>query len=142
AGAATSAQLSIHSVGTGHTLAASAAGPGGATSTAVNITPGVASHLVFSAEPTTTTAGAVITPAVQVTAQDAQGNTAAGFTGNVSVAIGTNPGGGTLSGTATAAAVAGVVSCGSLSIDKAGTGYTLTTSATGLTGANSSTFNI
>src|SRR5439155_1519711 len=141
-GVATFANVSIDKVGTGYTLAASATGPGGATSTAFNITPGVASHLVFSAEPTTTTAGSVITPAVQVTAQDAQGNTAAGFTGNVSVAIGTNPGGGTLSGTATAAAVAGVVSFGSLSIDKAGTGYTLTTSATGLTGANSSTFNI
>src|SRR5204862_109390 len=141
-GVATFANVSIDKVGTGYTLAASATGPGGATSTAFNITPGAASHLVFSAEPTTTTAGSVITPAVQVTAQDAQGNTAAGFTGNVSVAVGTNPAGGTLSGTATAAAVAGVVSFGSLSIDKAGTGYTLTTSATGLTGANSSTFNI
>ncbi len=141
-GVATFANVSIDKVGTGYTLAASATGPGGTTSTAFNITPAAASHLVFSAQPTTTTAGSVITPAVQVTAQDAQGNTASGFTGNVSVAIGTNPGGGTLSGTATAAAVGGVVSFGSLSIDKAGTGYTLATSATGLTGATSSTFNI
>src|SRR3989475_568008 len=141
-GVATFANVSIDKVGTGYTLAASATGPGGATSTAFNITPAAASHLVFSAQPTTTTAGSVITPAVQVTAQDAQGNTASGFTGNVSVAIGTNPGGGTLSGTATAAAVGGVVSFGSLSIDKAGTGYTLATRPTGLTGATRSTLNL
>src|SRR5207237_6694195 len=103
---------------------------------------GAASHLIFTVQPTTSTDGSDITRAVQVTAEVAQGNTASGVTGNVSVAIGTNPGGGTLSGTATAAAVAGVVSFGTLSIDKAGTGYTLATSATGLTGANSSTFNI
>src|SRR5207253_2494150 len=141
-GVATFASLSIDKVGIGYTLAASATGPAGVTSTAFTITPAAASHVVFSVQPTTTTAGSVITPAVQVTAQDAQGNTASGFTGNVTVAIGTNPGGGTLSGTATAAAVGGVVSFGSLSIDKAGTGYTLATSATGLTGATSSTFNI
>src|SRR5207245_8023247 len=78
-GVATFATLSIDKVGTGYTLAASASGPNGTTSTAFNITPAAASHLVFSAQPTTTTAGPVITPAVQVTAQDAQGNTASGF---------------------------------------------------------------
>src|SRR5439155_191393 len=101
-----------------------------------------ASHLVFSVQPTTTTAGSVITPAVQVTAQDAQGNTASGFTGNVTVAIGTNPGGGTVSGTGTAAAVAGVVSFGTLSIDRTGTGYTLTASGTGLATGGSAAFNV
>src|SRR5256885_15805761 len=73
-----------------------------------NITAGTATQLVFSVEPTPTVAGAAITPDVQVTAQDGQGNTATGFTGNITVAIGTNPGTGTLSGTKTVAAVAGV----------------------------------
>ena len=41
------------------------------------------------------------------------------------MAIGTNPGGGTLSGTTTVAAVAGVATFSNLSINKAGTGYTL-----------------
>src|SRR5205823_5785815 len=76
-----------------------ATGAGSATSAAFNITAGTATQLVFSVQPTTTAAGAAITPAVQVTAQDAQGNTATGFTGNVTVAIGTNPGAGTLGGT-------------------------------------------
>src|SRR6185295_1065761 len=58
------------------------------------------------------------------------------------MAIGTNPGGGTLSGTTTVAASGGVASFSTLSINKAGPGYTLTASAAGLTGATSSTFNI
>src|SRR5947207_15325616 len=79
-------------------------------------------------------------PAVQVTAQDAQGNTASGFTGNVTVAIGTNPSTGTLGGTLTHAAVGGVATFANLSIDKVGTGYTLT--ATGAGSATSAAFNI
>jgi hypothetical protein len=45
---------------------------------------------------------------VQVTARDLQGNTATDFVGDVTVAIEDNPSGGTLSGTTTLAAVAGV----------------------------------
>src|SRR5207253_1775523 len=96
-------------------------------------------QLVFSVQPSTTTAGAAITPAVEVTAQDAGGNTATGFTGDITVAIGTNPSSGTLSGTPTHAAVAGVATFPGLSIDKAGTGYTLT--ATGAGSATSAAFN-
>ena len=47
------------------------------------------------------------------------------------MAIGTNPGGGTLSGTNPVAAVSGVATFANLSIDKAGNGYTLTASAGG-----------
>src|SRR5207249_868371 len=124
--------------GTGYTLAAT--GAGSATSAAFNITAGTATQLVFSAQPSTTAAGAVITPAVQVTAQDAQGNTATGFTGNVTVAIGTNPSTGTLAGTETVAAVAGVATIASVASDKVGTGYAVT--ATGAGSATSAAFNI
>src|SRR5204862_3938084 len=115
AGVASFANLSINKVGTGYTLTAT--GAGSATSAAFNITAGTATQLVFSVQPSTTPAGAAITPAVQVTAQDAEGNTATGFTGNVTVAIGTNPGSGTLAGTATVAATAGVASFANLSIN-------------------------
>jgi len=60
----------------------------------------------------------------------------------VTLAIGTNPGGGTLSGTVTVAATAGVATFSTLSIDKAGTGYTLVSSASGPTGGPSSAFDI
>ncbi len=117
-----------------------ATGAGSATSAAFNITAGTATQLVFSVEPTNTVAGGAITPAVQVTAEDASGNTATGFTGDVTVAIGANAGGGTLSGTKTIAASGGVATFSTLSIDKAGTGYTLT--ATGAGSATSTAFNI
>src|SRR5213075_1256347 len=137
-GVATFANLSIDKVGTGYTLTAT--GAGSATSAAFNITAGTATQLVFSVQPTNTVAGATITPAVQLTAQDASGNTATGFTGNITVAIGTNPGGGTLSGTTTVAASGGVATFSGLSINKAGTGYSLT--ATGAGSATSTVFNI
>src|SRR5437773_1712685 len=123
-GVATFAGLSIDKVGTGYTLTAT--GAGSTTSTAFNITAGTATQLVFSVQPSTTSAGAAITPAVQVTALDASNNTATEFTGNVTLAIGTNPGSGTLTGTATVAASAGVATFANLSIDKVGTGYTPT----------------
>src|SRR5437016_8863486 len=59
------------------------------TSSAFNIAAGTATQLVFSVQPTNTVAGAAITPAIQVTAQDGSGNTATGFTGNITLAVGT-----------------------------------------------------
>src|SRR5207249_1571939 len=124
--------------GTGYTLTAT--GAGSTTSAAFNITAGTATELVFSVQPSTTMAGAAITPADQVTAQDGNGITATGFTGNITVAIGTNPSSGALTGTLTRAAVSGVATFSGLSIDKAGTGYTLT--ATGAGSTTSAAFNI
>src|SRR5207302_1413052 len=117
-----------------------ATGAGCAVCVGASATAGTATQLVFSVQPSTTAAGAAITPAVQVTAQDAQGNTATGFTGNVTVAIGTNPSTGTLAGTKVVAAVAGVATFANLAIDKVGTGYTLT--ATGAGSVTSTAFNI
>src|SRR5207249_4189745 len=136
-GVATFAGLSIDKVGTGYTLTASATGPATGTSSAFNVTAGTAATLVFTVQPTSTVAGGSITPAVEVTARDANGNTATGFTGNVTLAIGTNPSGGVLSGTATHAATGGVATFAGLAIDKTGTGYTLTASSGSLTGTSS-----
>src|SRR5204863_4878941 len=88
------------------------------------------------------TACPAITPAVQVAARDALGNTATAFRGNVTVAIATNPAGGTLMGTATVAAVSGVATFSTLSIDRTGTGYTLAATAAGVTPATSAGFKI
>ena len=54
---------------------------------------------------------------------------------SITVAIGTNPGGGTLSGTTTVAAVSGVATFSTLSINAAGAGYTLNAASGALTGA-------
>src|SRR5207253_1529586 len=140
-GVATFAGLSIDKTGTGYTLTASSGSLTG-TSSGFSITAGSAGTLVFTVQPTSTVAGASITPAIQVTARDANGNTATGFTGNVTLAIGTNAGGGTLSGGGPVAAVAGVATFSAASIDKVGTAYTLTASATGPATGTSAAFNV
>src|SRR5207245_2713217 len=126
----------------GYTLTASATGLTGATSSAFNISVGAAAKLVFTVQPSTTVAGAAITPAVQVVVQDAQGNTVTTATTSITVTVGTNPASGSLAGTKTVAAVNGVATFSTLTLRTAGTGYTLRASATGLTGATSSAFNI
>jgi uncharacterized repeat protein (TIGR01451 family) len=141
AGVATFSNLSIDKAGTGYTLAASSDSLTGATSSTFDITAGTATQLAFSQQPGNTVAGAVISPAVTVSILDAAGNLTSS-TANVTLAIGTNPNSGTLSGTPTVAAVDGVATFSNLSIDKAGTGYTLAASSDSLTGATSSAFDI
>jgi hypothetical protein len=128
--------LNIDSVGTGYTLSATAGGLVGAfASASFNITPNVATHLVFTTQPSNRTAGVAIAPPVVVTARDLKGNTATGFAGSVAVAIGNNAGpGGVLSGAPPVNATAGVATFANLSINKSGIGYTLTASSSGLTG--------
>src|SRR5438876_11293814 len=138
--------MTIPRAGARYTIPASATTVTGATlsgsSATFAITPGAATHLVFSVEPVATAAGAAITPAVQVTARDALENTATGFTGNVPVTLAANPTGGTLSGTTVVAASAGIATFSGLALNKAGTGYTLSATAAGQTGPTSTAFDI
>src|SRR5207248_10936116 len=141
-GVATFVDLSLSKTATGYTLTASASGFAPVTSTAFDITPGTANQLAFTVQPSNTLAGAAMSPAVQVSALDAAGNPVPSFTGTVTVALGTNPGGSTLSGTTTVAAANGVASFSPLTLDKTGTSYALTATAAGLTPTTSSGFNI
>ncbi|MGE5745130.1 MAG: beta strand repeat-containing protein, partial [Gemmatimonadota bacterium] len=141
-GVATFTNLTIDSAATGYTLAAAATGLTGATSSAFNITVGAAAKLGFLVQPASTTGGVTINPAVQVEIRDAGGNRVTAATNSVTLAIGTNPKSGTLGGTVSVAAVGGVASFNTLTIDSAGTGYTLTANTTGLTAATSAAFNV
>jgi hypothetical protein len=142
-GVATFSGLSIDQAGTGYRLAASSSGLTGASSSAFNINAApVPSALGFSVQPSSAVVGAAITPAVQVEVRDQFGARLTTATNSITLAIGTNPGGGTLSGTTTVAAVNGVATFSGLSIDRAGSGYTLTATSTGLTGTTSSGFGI
>ncbi len=142
-GVATFPDLSIDKAGTGYTLSASASGLTGATSTAFNIKPAAAVKLAFTVQPSNTVAGVSISPPVQVELLDTFNNrvTTTGID-SITLIIGNNPGGGTLSGTTPVTAVSGVSTFSDLSIDKAGTGYTLSASASGLTGATSAAFTV
>jgi hypothetical protein len=121
-------------------LAAGCDGGGGSGSTSPP--PSAATRLVFSVQPSATTAGLQFTPAVQVVVQDAHGATVTSASTSITVAIGTNPGSGTLSGTSTLPAVNGVATFSNLSIEAAGSGYTLTASAQGFSGATSAPFTV
>lgn len=142
AGIATFGDLKLNRLGTGYTLVFSSTGLSAATSAAFDITAGDASTLVFSAMPSTVDPGLAIAPSITVTAQDAAGNAVASFTGAVTVAIGSNPGGATLGGTLTRTAVAGVATFGDLTITKSGSPYTLTASAAGITSGTSAGFTV
>jgi len=141
-GVATFADLSIAQVGTGYTLRASSGVLASTTSPAFSVTAIVDTVLLFTVQPVATQAGAAIAPAIQVTAQDGLGNTVTGFTGDVTIAIGSNPGGGTLSGTTSAAAVAGVATFPDLHIDKTGTGYSLAATSPALGAVASTSFDV
>ena len=146
-GIATFQNLTLDKLGTGYTLQTTSSGPvlQPDESTPFNIIPGPATTLTFTTQPTDAVAGALIDSAaggVKVTALDAHGFVATSFTGNVTVAIGTNPSGGTLSGTKVVPAALGVATFTTLRINNVGTGYTLTASATGLSNGTSQSFNI
>lgn len=104
-------------------------------------TPGPAVQLGFIVQPPpTATAGAPFT--VKVAIQDASGATVPYASATITISIGTNPGGGALSGTTSVGTLNGVAEFPNLSIDKAGSGYTLVASVTGLTSATSVAFDV
>jgi hypothetical protein len=138
-GVATYGDLTIDKSGAGYSLTATATGLTSATSSGFTVSAGAAAKLAFTVQPSAVTAGSAVSPAVQVTVQDALGNVATNATNSITVAItpGTGTGGAVLSGTVTSAAVGGVAMFSDLSINRSGAGYTLTASAAGLTGAAS-----
>jgi hypothetical protein len=108
---------------------------------------GPASRLAFTVQPATTTVNVPFAVPVSVSITDAGGNvitTGADSIRSVTLAIGVNPGMGTLTctGGLTRAAVAGVATFPGCSINQAGTGYTLVATSPGLTSATSTAFNV
>ncbi|HET9709065.1 MAG TPA: hypothetical protein VFP39_12270, partial [Gemmatimonadales bacterium] len=149
-GVATFADLAIDKSGTGYTLRAVASGLSDATSQAFDVTstqpppppPPPATQLRFTVQPPQATPVGQTIPALSVSALDATGAVVTTFSGAITIAIGTNPSGGTLSGTRTVNAVSGVATFSTLAIDKAGSGYTLQATSSGLTSAASQAFSI
>lgn len=110
------------------------------TSSSIVVSSSAATKLVFVQQPTNTTAGAAITPAVTVQLQDAFSNNVPQSGVNVLMAL--NSGTGTLSGTTTqATSSTGLATFSNLSINTTGA-KVLAATSTGLTGATSSSFTI
>lgn len=138
-GVATFAGLSIDRSGDGYTLAASASGLTGVTSPSFDILPGAANRLVFLTGPTDRVVGEKFSPSLQVQVQDAGGNPVLLATGQITLTSSVT---GTLSGTATAVPILGTATFNNLAISKAGTGYTLTALASGVSSTTSDPFDV
>ena len=139
-GVATFGGLSIDKAGTGYTLTATAAGYGTVKSSSFSVTAGSPSVLAFTTQPGSSSAGGTST--IAVTLEDAQGNAVSDSSTAVTLSLNAGANAGTLSGTLSQTASNGVASFGDLSIDKAGTGYTLTATASGYGTVTSNAFNV
>jgi fibronectin-binding autotransporter adhesin len=100
-----------------------------------------ATQLQFLQQPTNAIAGATITPAVTVEVRDQFGNRVTTGT-NATKTVALSLSGATLSGTTSAAAVAGVATFDNLSVQPAGSNYQLLATASPLVSANSAAFTI
>ena len=108
----------------------------------VDVVAGASAGLAFATQPQRlVAAGDHLVPAPRVQVVDAYGNPTAS-TARVTVGVGTNPVGGTLSGRTTVDASAGLATFGDLSIDRAGRVYTLSANAVGMTGTTSTGFSV
>ncbi len=134
--------LRIDKASPGYTLRATSSSFAAVTSDAFSITEGAAAKLAFSVQPTNTTGGTKVSPAMQVAIQDALGNTVTGAENPVTLSLASNPGTATLSGTLTKNAVNGIATFDSVLVDKAQTGYTLKAKATLLDSTISTGFNV
>ena len=97
----------------------------------------IASQVVVSTQPPgSVTAGRGFI--LSVTVEDPFGNAITDYNGTVTIALATNPGGGSLGGTLTATAINGVANFSGLTLDIAGTGYMIKATASGLIAATTS----
>ena len=145
-GVATFAALKFNTAGS-YTVKATDGKLASPASAAFVISPGDASQLVVGKVPASAVSGAIIAPAITVSVEDQFGNIVAADTSSVTMAIATGTGAtnAVLSGTATAAAVKGIATFNTLSIDLAGSGgtaYQLKATDASLTSDTSDAFSI
>lgn len=142
-GVVTYSGLYLNKVGDGYTLKFTAPGlvETNPPSNSFNMTHGAPYAIQIIQQPSNTTGGMVITPHPSVRVVDIGLNPVLNHADDITVAIGNNPNGGTLTGTTAQAPSSAVATFNDLKIDKAGVGYTLVFSTLTLNQA-SIAFNI
>ena len=141
AGEATFSDIDLNKVGVGFTLDATAGGLTTATSSAFDITT-TPTQLVITQEPADVYANFAIAPAITVEIRDGSNNLVTSATDNITVAFSANPGPGTLGGTLTVAAVAGIATFSDLEVDTVANAYSLNFTSGALTNDISDTFDV
>ncbi|MDA8144654.1 MAG: hypothetical protein M0Z27_01140, partial [Thermaerobacter sp.] len=135
----------INQAGSGYTLTAAATGLASAVSSSFNVVVSVPTKLVFLLQPGGGTAGSAWATQPEVAVEDAYGNTVTSGVYSVALSItsGTGSAGAVLTCAAnpmnTSSGVAAFSGCG---INQAGSGYTLTVAASGLTSGTSASFTV
>jgi len=137
-GVATFGNLSLTIAGN-YTLKATDGSLASATSSNFTVTAAAAAKLAYAQQPTSSTVGAAISPAITVDIEDTYGNIVGNATSSVTLATASGPG--TLLGTTTVAAVAGVATFGNVSLNVTGN-YTLKAVDGSLGNTTSSSFAI
>lgn len=99
-------------------------------------------QLAFAAQPSDALVNTAFGPPIVVAILDPFGNLATSASNEVSLAIGTNPAGGSLTGGGPVAAAHGIATFASASISASGDGYTLLAKSEGLQTASSVGFNV
>ncbi|MEZ0230312.1 MAG: hypothetical protein ACAI25_16945, partial [Planctomycetota bacterium] len=141
-GVATFSTLSINGAGANYTLVATSTGPAASASAPFDIVAAGPNQVAFAVQPTNATAGQPFATAVQVRVLDAFGNIA-NTAQPITISLGNNTSGATLSGTTMANAVAGTAVFNNLSVDRVqGTQYVLTATSPGVIAATSNGFSI
>lgn len=97
--------------------------------------------LVFVAAPSDAVAGDSMKPAIRVELRDGGGSRVTDAAVPVTLALGANPGGGTLGGTLTVTSIAGLATFRGVWLDKAG-GYTFTAATVGVAPVTSAAFAV
>ena len=140
-GVATFAGCAIPTTGSGFRLVATSPGLATAKTDPFTVT-GAPAKLAFTQQPTEVSAGGRFAPGVAISILDADGDVVAASSAEVSLAIASNRGGGTLDGRTTVAASHGVANFTDLSIDRAATRYTLSAAMTGVRTVTSGRFDV
>jgi hypothetical protein len=134
--------VGLRTAGAQGVTATDVAAPSIAGTATAQVTPAAAAALGFAVQPAGGAAGASFSPAVRVAVQDAYGNVVTQGTETMSLTLRDGVAGAVLLGGSATATVNGVADFPSLSIAKAGSGYRLLATSSGLLGVLSQTFAI
>lgn len=140
-GMATFSNLLLDTSGSGYLLAVTDGRLPVATTSAISVSPGTATHLVITSQPpATTSAGTAF--GLAVAAEDDFGNVDPTFTGSVTASLAANPESATLGGTLSASAAAGSATLAGLTLNTGGDGYTIQLASGTLTAAVSNAIDV
>jgi hypothetical protein len=115
----------------------------GATSGSISVTAGVATHLGIATQPGGAASGSAFQTQPVIQLRDAQGNAVSASGVTVNVTIGSGPGGASLIGSTSASTDgAGIAAFSGLGLSGSVGSYTLSFTATGLTGVSSGAFTL